>query len=282
MLSIMFVATKANKNNKRNCQSFRKSKNNFSWKTLLNWWHQIMNLVKMDIPVSLTMMIMEMIQIMIWVGGYLEKMVDSLEKKKTSRYIVRYVLENIRRPIVQISSIIVPNNFNTWETTLLLLLITNRTDLLDTTDMRIVTTSTEITIVKTPTTAITVEEVTEIITIETISKEATAITETLMTVTETDFKTKVLNSIKTGVKKGPSMLICNQLETIIHKIITSNIRVTIIAKVMDTTSELIWIWSTCKINPLVILNHTTHIIKGNRTIQTVTMSIDTVDEGLGD
>ena len=116
--------------------------------------------------------------------------------------------------------------------------------------MRIINTSTEITTdVKTHTTAIIAAEAIETTTtIGRKTKEAIAIIETLMTVTETDFKTKVLKHIKTGARKEQSMLICNQLAitvhkiiTIVHKIITSNKRMEGMEQVMDTTSELIWI-----------------------------------------
>ena len=68
----------------------------------------MMSPAKMDIQVSLIMMIMEMKQNMIWVGKYLEIIVQKM--KKTCRFIVLYVLENILRQIAQISSLVVPNN----------------------------------------------------------------------------------------------------------------------------------------------------------------------------
>ena len=89
------------------------------------------------------------------------------------------------------------------------------------TDMRIINTSTEITTdVKTHITAIIVEAIEIITMIGRRTKEAIAIIETLMIVTEIDFKTKVLSNIKTGVRIDKSMVVCNQLAITVHKIIT--------------------------------------------------------------
>ena len=247
-----------------------------------NWWHQMMSQVK-DTQASQIMMIMATNLNMIWVEKSLE--VEYLKRKKTCRYFVQYVLENIQRPIVQISNTLVLNNLPVLEITLPMQQITNKMDHLLITDMKTINTSMDLSSdVSILTTVIIAEVIVIITTIKTATIDEAIVTIittiAIIKITIITIK-KVLNNITHGVhKKERNILTCSQQDIIVHRIITNSksLATTITKIVMGIISEQIWIWNT-KINPIVILSHTTHIIKDNQeVIQTVTTNIDTVDD----
>lgn len=240
-----------------------------------NWWHQVKNQVKEATQATLIMMNMVMNQIMIWVEKSLARIMEWQKKKKKCKYIVPFVLADILRKTVQTSNIAVPNNLTTLGTTLQMLLHSNKT-VISIVDMRIINMSMDKVLGEKIRTIAIIVEVIEITTM--IRNVAIVIIVITITTTTISMK-KVLNNILAGAhKKELNILISNQPVITVNKIITSNKNKATTIKKVRTAIELTWTWSTFKINRIVILNHTTHIIKEIQVIQNDIMNIDIVDE----
>jgi len=240
-----------------------------------NWWHLMKNQVKKGTQAILIMMNMVMNLNMIWVEKSLAITMEWQKKKKKCKFIVPYVLEDIQRKIVQISNIAVPNNFKTSETTLQMLLHLNKM-VINIVDMKIINMNMGQVLGENIHTIVIIVEV---IVITTMIRNVAIVIIVITITTITISMIKVLNNILAGDhKKELNILIFNQPVITVNKIITSNKNKATIIKKVRTVSELIWTWNTYRINPTVILNHTTHIIKEIQVIQNDIMNIDIVDE----